>query len=786
MADDDVSSTTDTVGSGGRRDANRWKRELSLASKREKDWRDYADKIVRRYRGEEKKKNRWNVLWSNTATLRPFIYNSRANPDVRRRFRDADPLGKAVSVVLERGLTYVVDDYSTDCSIKNDILDALLPGRGVSRVRYIPSIREVDAPEKSEAGDAPPNGPAASATGQSAANAGPSPSTQDAATSNDGVAEEELEYERVTVDHVSWKDFRHGYGRVWEEVPWVAYRHKLTEDEATEKFGKDAIANIKFAVPTTDDPKKPGDETSETQKVAEFWEFWDKGDSRVFFTNDVCHALLFPIDNPKGEPPLDLPGFFPNPQPLYMVEDTDSLLPIPLFQLYEQQADELDKLSRRIDRVVDSMKLRGIYDAKLTEMNDVMSLDDNELTPVQNAQAWRDGGLDKAISWLPIDQCAAVLQGLYLARSQTKTIIDELMGIADIMRGATDPQETATAQGLKQTNGNTRLQWMRGEVQRYIRDLLRLCAAVIATKFSQQTLASMTELQFPTKEQKAALMQQAQAAQAAAMQPPMPGQPPAAPPPPPELLQVPSWDEILEVLHNNALRYFKVDVETDSTVAGTLQDDMVQLTGVIDTVVKTLTELGPLVSLKALPYEAAKELVLAIVRRAKLGMAVEDAFEKLQPPPPPPPNAQGKPDPTHAAQIKADADVQVAQVKADADNKQAVMQATLDAKIEQMREDRIKDREQQAEQNKAMRDHWNAQLDAAVRVITTTISANKMVDAGALAVAEPVFARDLTGSFADAVQQTMQPAGIGHPPVPTALVNAQPPPQPPQIGMPPQ
>jgi hypothetical protein len=206
-------------------DARRWKKELALASKREKDWRDYADKIIKRYRGEEKKKNRWNVLWSNTATLRPFIYNSRANPDVRRRFRDSDPVGKAVSMVLERGLQIVVDDYSTDCAITNDVLDSLLIGRGVSRIRYIPSIRQVPEPM---AGGAPPNGPAAPAAATSAATAGLSRDAEGDSESDEAIADEELEYERTTVDHVDWRDFRHGYGRVWAEVPWVGYRHKLT------------------------------------------------------------------------------------------------------------------------------------------------------------------------------------------------------------------------------------------------------------------------------------------------------------------------------------------------------------------------------------------------------------------------------------------------------------------------------------------------------------------------------------------------------------------------------
>jgi hypothetical protein len=681
-----------TVEAKAKRDASKWKKELTLSGKREKDWREDGEKIVKRYRGEEKKKNRWNVLWSNTSTLRPWIYNSRANPDVRRRFRDADPLGKAVSMVLERGLVIVLDDYSTDCAIKNDILDSLLPGRGISRIRYIPSIRPVEY--EGMAGGAPPTGSAAPAPQN--ANAEPS---DDDSVSDEGVANEELAYERVTIEHVSWRDFRHGYGRVWEEVPWVGYRHKLTKSEAEETLGEDACKGIEFAVPTTDDPKKPGDETSETQQVAEFWEIWDKAGKRVFFLHENTDRILYPLATPDGEPPLDLPEFFPSPMPLYMVENTESLLPIPLFQLYEQQANELDKLSMRIDKVVDQMKLRGLYDAKLTELGDVMTLDDNELQPVQNAQAWRDGGLDKAISWLPIEQSVAVLQGLYAARVQTKAIIDELMGISDIMRGATDPDETYGAQNLKQTNGNTRLQWMRSEVQRYIRDLLRLAANVMANKFSPQTWSEMTELKFPTAQQKMLLQQQATAAQ----QPPMPGAPPPPPMPPPELLQVPSWDEIMAVMHNNALRYFKVDVETDSTVAGTLESDMSGMSEVLTAITSTLQGLAPLVQAQALPAEAAKEIVLSIIRRARMGTAVEEAFEKLtQPPPPQTPQDPG----LQIAQIKAQSDQQLAQVKAQTEAQKFQVEEQSRAQLREMEE-------QLAERKAALEVQVRAQADAA-------------------------------------------------------------------------
>lgn len=597
-------------------EARRWQRELQLAHKREKPWREDSEKLIKRYRAEEKKRNRYNVLWSNTEILRPAYYNSKPQPDVRRRFRDADPLGKAVSEVLERSLQVVTDGYSTDCALKNDVLDGLLCGRGISRVRYVPKITQKEPPPKAEDDTLPQE------------------------------AQEEVDYEQACIEHVDWRDFRHGYGRVWDEVPWVGFRHRLTKPDAKEKFEEGDIAGIKFATPQVED-RKESEDTSEMDKVAEFWEIWDKVGERVFFLQEDVKQLLYPKDNPGGTPPLEFEGFFCCPEPLRLVENTGSLLPIPPFHLYEEQANELDRISARIDKIVDKLRLRGVYDAKLPEIASVTEASDNELVPIQNAQSWSDKGLDAAISWMPIEQAAKVLESLYEARERQKAIIDELTGISDIRRGATSAEETATAQEIKQNNGDVRLLRPRQEVQRYARDLLRLCASVMAQKFAPQTFAEMTDLSFPTLEQKAALQSQAQLGQVD-----------------PALLQVPTWEDILSLMRSPGLRKFKIDVETDSTVAGMLQSDMGGLKEVMEGVHEMLTGLAPIVASGALPPEAAKELVMVFVRRARLGMAVEDALEKLKAPNPPPPPPQPQ---VEAAKIKAQSDQQLAGIKAQTD-----------------------------------------------------------------------------------------------------------------------
>jgi hypothetical protein len=79
-----------------------------------------------------------------------------------------------------------------------------------------------------------------------------------------------------------------------------------------------------------------------------------------------------------------------------------------------------------------------------------MESGDNDGVAAESARAYMaNGGLEKAIWWMPIEQLAAVLQQLYLARDQAKATIYEITGISDILRGATNPNETLGAQQLK-------------------------------------------------------------------------------------------------------------------------------------------------------------------------------------------------------------------------------------------------------------------------------------------------------------------------------------------------
>jgi hypothetical protein len=600
----------------------RWLLELKLADKRESDWRKKAEKVWNRYRQKDSKKSSYNILWANTETLRPAVYNSLPSPDVRRRFKDADPLGKVGAEVLARALEYGLDTTDFDSVIKASVLDMLLPGRGVARVRYVPSLAQVGvtAETHTEANE----------------------QHEEGGEAQEGYSEE-LEWEQAPIEHVQWDDFRISYGKEWCEVCWIGFRHRLTRDELVEQFGE--VGQL-VQLDSTDDEdiKNERDERiQDSFKTAEVWELWDKETKRVLFvTQGYKESPLNVVQDPLG-----LINFYPVAAPLYAVEDSASLVPIPLYELYKEQADELDTVSRRINVLIKGLKMRGIYDATLTELSELMRGEDNDLIPAANVTALLErGGLEKAIWFMPIEQAAMVLKELYIQREAVKQVIYEITGISDILRGSTNADETATAQQIKSQWGSNRLKRMQAEVARFIRDLVRIQGEIIAERFQPETLATMTQIKLPSMQDKMMAQQQGQQ------------------------IPQPTWEEVMQLLRDDKQRTFKIDIETDSTIAASIEEDMQGLRDVLGGIVELIQGLGPAVQMGAMPIEAVKELIMTITRRAKMGNAVEDALDKIQQPPP--------------QQAEQDNAPQVEQIKQEAESQRLAQTQQHETQLRQM------------------------------------------------------------------------------------------------------
>jgi hypothetical protein len=192
--------------------------------------------------------------------------------------------------------------------------------------------------------------------------------------------------------------------------------------------------------------------------------------------------------------PLKLENFWPCPKPMFSTLTTDSLIPVPDFVLYQDQARQLDTLADRIDGFIQALKVRGVYDAAEPSLARLFTEgENNSLLPVKNYGAFSEkGGMAGAINLVDIKPIAEGLQMSYQAMEQVKGQIYEIMGIADIQRGQTDPSETLGAQIIKSNNASGRLKTMQHDVVNFATALLQIKAQIICQHFTDDTIVKIS------------------------------------------------------------------------------------------------------------------------------------------------------------------------------------------------------------------------------------------------------------------------------------------------------
>ena len=461
---------------------DKWLHVISQYDNEFKKWEARATKIVKRYRDDNRNSNtnetaKFNILWSNVQTLIPAVYAKLPKAVAQRRFGDNDPVGRVAGQLIERALDFEIEHYPDfRATMKHAVEDRFLGGRGVAWVRYEPHVRQLDMPEDGlQVTEDVEND---SAEGQTA---------EGAENTDNGIAgeepQEEIEYECAPTDYVHWKDFGHSVARTWEEVTCVWRWVYMTKEALTERFGAKMAKQI---------PLDSGSETlasygqsNKERTRAKICELWDKESGKVYWLSKNCPNLIDERDDP-----LELDQFFPCAKPLYSTTTSDSLIPVPDFVIYQDQANELDILSDRIDGLVKALRIRGVYDDSQPALQRLLTEgNNNSLIPVDKWMAFSEkGGLKGSIDILPIDMLASALLNCYRAREDIKGQIYEITGISDIIRGQTSASETATAQQIKGQYAGLRLRSMQEEVALFASELIRLKAQVICTKFQPQTI----------------------------------------------------------------------------------------------------------------------------------------------------------------------------------------------------------------------------------------------------------------------------------------------------------
>ena len=701
-----------------------WHDQIETAIKIFDKWEKRGLKVVKRYRDErdaiEMPRMKFNILWSNIQVLFPALYGRQAKPEVSRRYMDQDPVGRLASTMLERVMEYETTQFNDfDNAMSGAVQDRLLPGRGTAWIRYEPIIVN-DRPEVEE---------------------------QDEAQVYNTIEDptERIDAAHSPIDYVYWSDFLHSPARTWDEVWWVARAVYMTKEEGVERFG-DVFNNVSLTSSNTDmDGKNPLTAKMTYDKKAMVYEIWNKR------TGKVCWiAKGYPQALDERDDPLELDEFFPCPKPLMATTTTGTMIPVPDYCEYEDQAQELDNLTQRIYLLTKACKAVGVFNAEFKELARMFSEGvDNKLFPVTGWAAMSEkGGLKGAIDMMDTSQIIVTLRELYAAREQVKQSIYEIMGISDILRGSSKAQETLGAQQLKANFGSLRLKSSQGDVAKFATDIYKLKAQVICKFYPPELIVQMSGVMNTPDGQD------------------------------PQMLQA-----ALEMLSNSTIRDFHIAVEADSLAQIDEQAEKQGAQEAIQAIGLFLREAIPMISQAPETLPMASEMLLFLVRRFRAGRGLESAVEramkalqdkadqaKQQPAGPPPEMLQMQAEQqaeqmrmqaqAQSEQMKMQADAQLAQAQAQLDMQMQQAKAQADMQLAQMKADfeaakqnnelQIKAREMAGKEEY---ERWKAELDAATKIMVARIGSNPGVDLPVVEAAAAQITNELGGTIVQAMDK---------------------------------
>jgi hypothetical protein len=456
-----------------RESAQRWEKELNAAKKELRRFHDASKKINRKYldtRGDTMNDSdsayKLNLFWSNVQVLKASLYAKPPRVDVSNSFKDSeDDISRVAGNILERMLNHSVEKDNSDfqTAAQQGVSDYLIIGLGQIWYRY-----EVETAMQTTEPVMDPQ------TGQELV-----PATE----------YEAITFEDCLTDYVFWEDFWWSPARTWEEVRWVARRVYMNREQLIKRFGKAIGGRVPI------NKQKKNADASQPQndpwEKAGVFEIWDRTTKKVYW-----HVLGMDVVCDETDDPLKLEQFFPCPPPLISNLTTSNVMPRADYQLVQDQYDQIDELTTRITYLTRAAKVVGVYDKATPAIGRIFTEGmENQLIPVDNWAAFAEKqGIKGAMDLVDTSLIAKTVADLTEQRDILIAKLYEVLGIGDIMRGMSNPDETLGAQQLKAQFGGSRLQFKQLEIGQWVAAGQRIRAQIICTHFQPQTIIERSNI----------------------------------------------------------------------------------------------------------------------------------------------------------------------------------------------------------------------------------------------------------------------------------------------------
>lgn len=679
---------------------------------------------------------RYPIWWASIQSVQPMLYSRTPIPLAEKAFDDLDDnTARVACLCLERLARYLIRSCAFDATMSYMRDTYIHSGKATCRVFFDAKIsaepqkiyysqKQVPIPPPQDPNQQPQPGqpPPAPQMVQVWVNnrdeqlEDPSGLQQDEQGFFLVSDQESFEYVCVEVVPVHYRDIIHTPNARWEEeIWWKAFKSILTREEFREKFGKDAEKTAAFTVIPQND-RTPDDEKLLPIEYATVWEIWDDRRKDVYcYCEGATDGFLTPLGKQEADP-YDLDEFYPCPPFILGTCGPDSLFPVPDFVQLRPLIDQLHGMARRLKILVRALRKRGAFDAGVPGLKAIQDeADEAEFVALENfKELIGDGGLENIVKYFPTQEISEAITQLTEVIQQYENKFNEIYGIPDILRGVSDPNETAAAQQMKGRYLSLRASTKQREFQRIVRDAIEMMCDLALKKFPMEKLTEVMGVRHMK----------------------------------PEDQEV--WPQVITLLQDDDERKIRIDIETDSTVTMNQGEDIEQRNYLAKTLLDGFAGIATAEQQNPLFLPVAIDAMLLVVRGLQKGKHLEEgltqirelAIEQSQQPKPDPEQQkiQGQ---MQLGQQKIQGQMQVEQFKAQSQAQLKMAEFQSGAQIEAVQAQAdiaVQDRKAQSEiaihemesHSKLQLETLVAQMDQHLKVLEAKLRAMETVHSAAL------------------------------------------------------
>jgi hypothetical protein len=585
----------------------KWVKKAKEAAKNHHDagraaWREY-EKVARDsdtgVLGGGRDSKPYPIYWSSCKTLEPAYYSRTPKILSKRKGGINDGIALTMSLVVERMGEFFVDSVDFDDVMQSGVLDFIHTDKSTTQVSY-------EKGTKTKKEQVP-----LSTDGETLFDEEGLPFEGDWQQAPDG----SYFYEKDT--QIPWPVIKFmpcPFDEVLHtpdakcdaEIYEKAYYFYMPKEEAEKRFPKKEI-NWKSGARDKKDPDFVDKGPDPSGKYLEGWECWCLSTKKVYWISDQCEEGFLDYK----EDPYKLRGFFPSPKFIIGSRPSKHLYPTPVFLQLISLIDELHSAADRISILIKRVKRCALVDGSNPDLLMALNqLEDGEYVSCDNLQqVLEKGGVDNLVWFIPVKELVDAIGELSQMQEKFKNEFFEWFGVPDILRGQTDPMETAAAQELKTGAAQDRFKFPKKLVARLARDSIEMMIDLALSVMEDEQIAEIVNLEF--------------------MDPP----------------HQERFTEAVAALRADDIRMVRVDIDTDSMSFLDDQLRAVKINNGVATLSRGLEQIAQMVQTSPDYAGVALQALLLSLEAMGLGKEFEDMvrksvqglIEKAENPPEPPP-----------------------------------------------------------------------------------------------------------------------------------------------------